>query len=106
MTRCESIRKNEQVILERAKKFLHENGRHSSFTTEISKKINEEKGPSGQTWEALISVALTNPKNPEKLPEWKAAAQWWSNETIKKQSLALANSFKKEFIMDFIHENH
>lgn len=42
MTRCESIRKNEQVILERVKKFLHENGRHSSFTTEISKKINEK----------------------------------------------------------------
>lgn len=64
---------------------------------EGNKNLNEEKGPSGQTWEALISVALTNPKNPEKLPEWKAAAQWWSNETIKKQSLALANSFKKEF---------
>jgi hypothetical protein len=41
----------------------------NSIVDETLKKskfsINEGKGPTGQQWESMIAVALTNPKNPK-----------------------------------------
>ena len=73
----------------------------NSIVDETLKKskfsINEGKGPTGQQWESMIAVALTNPKNPKSLPEWKTAQKYWNDPVIKKQALMLAKEFKTKF---------
>ena len=63
MTKCESIRKNEQVILERTKRFLHENGR-SSFPI---KKLNEVE-MTAQESEYVITDLINAIANKEPIP--------------------------------------
>lgn len=73
----------------------------NSIVTETLKKskfqINESSGPTGQQWEAMIAVALTNPKKPESVPEWKTAQKYWDDPLLRKQSLLLAKEFKQKF---------
>jgi len=52
MTRCESSRKNQQVILERSRKFLHENGR-SSFSV---KRLNEVEMTAQESEDVIVDL--------------------------------------------------
>lgn len=71
----------------------------STIVKEIVHKnsLNESSGPSGQDWEALIAVALTNPKSPEKLPEWKTAQKYWGDDKIRNEAMKLAKTFRGTF---------